>query len=1671
MSQYQSKGGRREAQHKKAGKSAGSSGPRKGASSITGRGGAAQGIGPSSSTPSVSSIVSVAAPTPSLASVASTNQNDKEANGAAASPRGAATVGTTTNPNQMRSALVSQKDGKQQQQSGTLHPSVPVVKQSSPSAESSLAEPAFTFQFGSISPGFIHHTGMQIPARTNSAPPNLDEQRRKQAASEKEIPLLVDPHHNHVMSHGAASLNSQSQARTQVSTQSTNALPTVSTMQLPHPEESLHQSSNFHSTVVTSSQIDHTNPSQPVTSIAEKSSRYDSQTTFQASNDSGISISKQENVPPAINDSLSQTTILSDDKPPLVAKEQKKKKGIDAGKFTSNSSGSLSSKVASKKASKSQPGIGSGSEAKDDLIPSPIGEGLPPKSIALVDTIIQSARNLSITSESNSEHGLEETRSCAHVDISIEDSSIFNQSNLLKNDSMTLDKDLKSHLEVLDDSDELPNESGLSNTSTDFKSQNKAGPVLKSHSEDTGLLQADDPPNIEHIRMTISDKNYTKLVSTAPDLGRASVISDMARELKLEKIGARTFSTLDAIDTDSTQVSIAIDPMEAYPSSKISSGIISETAGKPSSNPVGQSPVSYGKLGHKHVEEHSLTSLKAGQPPLSVDVGSASKHLDSVRTVPVANSVHMIDRQASAEQGGSSLVEQQPLCSNSSHAVQEAKQGSKKKKKKELLAKADAAGSTADLYNAYKAPEDKRRDDAKPIMQPGANFKEIKVPNDDFEPLEKNVSKELDDWEDAAELPTPNTTFISGKDALLQKGSDMGNHVNTMNKYTRDFLLTFRDQSLELPFEFRLHPSLGGLVLTPEATASLTAREASLNLERSLDHQSSTGSQLERRGSLGDEDRWAKLPGVVPTAGSLDFRGDISLAAPYSVFRPGQNANIGLIARMPPGLRLGMPVPPPMTIGHMPGPPPFVHVMGLGPVPRPSGVDADRWERAPSSQKGLIPSPQTPLPTIHKAENKYEIGKVSDEEQLKQRQIKAILNKLTPQNFDRLFEQVKEVKIETAATLREVISQIFDKALMEPTFCEMYAKFCVQLAQELPEFNENGVKVTFRRVLLNKCQEEFERGEREQEEAEKEEDGQIILTKEEREEKKVRARRRMLGNIRFIGELYKKSMLTERIMHECIKKLLGEYQNPEEEDIEALCKLMTTIGRIIDHPKAKAHLDAYFDRMNDLSSNKKLSSRLRFMLKDVIDLRRNGWQERRKVEGPKKIDEVHRDAAQERQGVSNRDRMTRVPSMGGSNRRPVSMNDFPTRGPGPFLSAPIGAGLPFGVRGVQGGPHGPYGQDFRMDDRSVMESRTMPMPLMQKLNDEGTFTLVPQGGLGRGFGIRSQPPAASGRSALADVPSVMLSDSRRAGVGPIHSGLNAGMMTDRGVYGGRHHEDFPLRPSSADRMHLTAERSLLERPYTSDRYGPSYGRDLRGIDRSFSDRSISMPSRPGTPPSAVYSHSVPSSPQLPSEQDLIKRCKLTMLEYYSARDLKEAAQCVDDLKAPQFHSRMVSIWVSDTLEKKDIERDCLVGLLIYLRRMERPLLTREHLVQGFQSVLHSLEDTMFDVPRAPSYLAGIIGKLLAQGVVSLGEVGKLLKEGGMEHGSLLETGDAFNMLVDVLDTLRKERGEATMLQIYEESGLVMEDFLGKADDRIKKLDEVLERRNLQVLHPVRSWPV
>ena len=262
-----------------------------------------------------------------------------------------------------------------------------------------------------------------------------------------------------------------------------------------------------------------------------------------------------------------------------------------------------------------------------------------------------------------------------------------------------------------------------------------------------------------------------------------------------------------------------------------------------------------------------------------------------------------------------------------------------------------------------------------------------------------------------------------------------------------------------------------------------------------------------------------------------------------------------------------------------------------------------------------------------------------------QRKVKAALNKMTPEKFDKISDQVIEIANQSKSesdgrTLRQVIQLTFEKACDEAHWAGMYAKFCSKMLTTMSNEivdetvkDRNGVPVTggglFRKYLLNRCQEEFERGwevnlpdkpEGESEEAALLSDEYYIA---------AAAKRRGLGLIQFIGELYKLSMLTYRIMHQCVMKLLNFEGQPDESAVENLCKLLRTIGATMDNSGEQGHglVNIYFDRItNILDQHKDMPSRPRFMLMDILDLRSKNWKDKLAQKGPKTIQEIHAEA-------------------------------------------------------------------------------------------------------------------------------------------------------------------------------------------------------------------------------------------------------------------------------------------------------------------------------------------------------------------------------------------------------------------------------------------------------------
>ncbi|EDV23982.1 uncharacterized protein TRIADDRAFT_5699, partial [Trichoplax adhaerens] len=252
--------------------------------------------------------------------------------------------------------------------------------------------------------------------------------------------------------------------------------------------------------------------------------------------------------------------------------------------------------------------------------------------------------------------------------------------------------------------------------------------------------------------------------------------------------------------------------------------------------------------------------------------------------------------------------------------------------------------------------------------------------------------------------------------------------------------------------------------------------------------------------------------------------------------------------------------------------------------------------------------------------------------------VKAILNKLTPQKFDVLVGNFKELTIDNEARLMGAIDLIFEKAIAEPSFNRCYAQLCLLLQDTSIQKGADGLSgksknVTLRRLILNKCQAEFsktksfdsnkaERKEKRLAECNTNEEKRRV--QEELDIEEIKARKRSLGNVKFIGELFKLGMLKENIIHQdCLVQL---FHNSDEDSLESLCGFMTSVGKLLDRPDIADRMDQYFDRLKKLTQKKdRICARMRFMIQDVIDLRQNNWVPRRADNNPKKIDEIHRE--------------------------------------------------------------------------------------------------------------------------------------------------------------------------------------------------------------------------------------------------------------------------------------------------------------------------------------------------------------------------------------------------------------------------------------------------------------
>ncbi|NP_001089019.1 eIF4G-related protein NAT1 [Xenopus laevis] len=644
------------------------------------------------------------------------------------------------------------------------------------------------------------------------------------------------------------------------------------------------------------------------------------------------------------------------------------------------------------------------------------------------------------------------------------------------------------------------------------------------------------------------------------------------------------------------------------------------------------------------------------------------------------------------------------------------------------------------------------------------------------------------------------------------------------------------------------------------------------------------------------------------------------------------------------------------------------------------------------------------------------------------RKVRGILNKLAPEKFDKLCLELLNVGVDSKLILKGVILLIVDKALEEPKYSSLYAQLCLRLAEDAPNFDGPSAdgppgqkqSTTFRRLLISKLQDEFENRSRNVEVYDKR-DSPLLP---EEEEQRAIAKIKMLGNIKFIGELGKLDLIHESILHRCIKALLEKKKRVQlkdmGEDLECLCQIMRTVGPRLDHEKAKSLMDQYFARMCALKANKELPARIRFLLQDTMELRANNWAPRTAFNdnGPKTITQIRHDAVKDL-GVF-------IPASMSQGMR----NDF-------FLDGPF---MPPRMK-LDRDPLGGLADMFRQMPGSgigtgpgVIQDRFSPTMgrhrSSQLFNGHGGHILPPTQSQ---FEIGSKPFMKSqGQSQLYQSQGLLSQQGQSKDMPPrfIKKGqLNADEISLRPA------QSFLMNKSQVPKLQ---PQTMMIPPRTQT---PPMGQTPQ----------LGLKTNP-PPIQEKPAKSIKKPP--PSKEELIKLTEAFVTEYLNNGNAADAINSVKEMRAPKhFIPEMISKIILQSLDRSDEDKERASELVGVLR--QEGVATSDNFMQAFLTILDQCPKLEVDIPLVKSYLAQFAARAIIAELVSLSELAQPL-----------ENGTLFPLFLLCLQQLAKLQDREWLTELFQQSKINMQKMLPEIDQNKDRMLEILEGKGLSFLFPL-----
>ncbi|XP_063393726.1 eukaryotic translation initiation factor 4 gamma 3-like isoform X1 [Cydia fagiglandana] len=633
------------------------------------------------------------------------------------------------------------------------------------------------------------------------------------------------------------------------------------------------------------------------------------------------------------------------------------------------------------------------------------------------------------------------------------------------------------------------------------------------------------------------------------------------------------------------------------------------------------------------------------------------------------------------------------------------------------------------------------------------------------------------------------------------------------------------------------------------------------------------------------------------------------------------------------------------------------------------------------------------------------------------KKFRGILNKLTPQKFDTLIEKVKHLEITNQKRLEGVIDLVFEKAIDEPNFSEAYALMCNKLSTlKVPADNASSPDqcVNFRALIISKCQNQFVTDKVDEQvmkletdlaectDPAKKKELQLMLEEENR-----RVRMRSVGNVRFIGELYKLKMLTSKIMVYCMNYLIDKL---EEEKLECLCKLLTTIGEQVES-EVKDNIESVFKKMQDIVDRKsnKISSRVRFMIQDVIALRKRRWVTKSVVDSqPKMMDQIQKEAEQQQRHIE----LMNANPMGGGFRR----DD--------------------GGRGKRGDGRRQNNNSF-MDNSNnwkttrpnymVDTSKFKAVTQNQKIN---SIKLAPQTGLGwnHGSGTKTTAQASAGSNSMISLSKNMYSVLENVQTDPTSIRSNKdmspsyhskGASIERSTFNSRGDFSGPGSGSKSGSMGVARSNS---------------GTRGTGAAPATPAKSAAAPSpaeAAPAPPAAVPQEPLPD-PKKKTVKSMIDQCLINS-------DNVELAADVKNLIEPQYHAALVTEIITVAVEKSPKEVAIITKSVLHL--VSTNVVSGDNLLAGLKEFCEFAPDLYIDIPMLYEYLGWFMAPQIEKKYINFVQVFSLCNTIiSANHGHLL--------LKSIFKNMKESMGPSFVKSKWQESGLKFSEWM--SEDQVSK---------------------